>query len=109
MNKLDHLKENKKTFFIFMNEKYPVIYKSNIFLRDIQYAIHTYFTMKEEKINYQTAEKLAIEFTSSLEEQNDLIKLSSNTWLVNFQEEKIVEEENSQDAEKTNKVEEVNE
>ena len=109
MNKFEHLKENKKTCFIFMNEKYPVIYKSNIFLRDIQYAIHTYFTMKEEKINYQSAEKLANQFTSFLEDGNDLIKLSSNTWLVNFQEERIVEEENSQGTEKTNKLEAVNE
>ncbi|MGD8781941.1 MAG: hypothetical protein PVH88_23630 [Ignavibacteria bacterium] len=108
MNKLEHLKENKKIFFTFMNEKYPVIYKSNIFLRDMQYAIHTYFTMKEGKINYREAEQLTNEFASFLEEENELIKLNSNTWAVNFKKEKIVEE-NPQDKNQSKELEAVNE
>ena len=84
MKHLKELQTNQKIFFGFMREKYPVYYNSNIFFRDIQYAIKSYFETKNIFINYAFAEKLALEFILKLEEQKELIKLSKNSWLVNF-------------------------
>ena len=84
MNKLDELKTNKTIFFNFMKEKYPVISKSNMFLRDIQYAIISYFEKKDIKVNYSDAEKLAFDFTEYLELNQEITRLNKNTWKVNF-------------------------
>lgn len=84
MKKLEELKTNKMIFFNFMKEKYPVISKSNIFLRDIQYAIISYFEKKDIKVKYSEAESLALEFTNYLESEGQLIRIDKNTWKVNF-------------------------
>ncbi len=82
--RLAHLIEKKEIFFIFMNEKYPVFFNSNIFLRDIQYAIRTYFERKDIIISYAEAEELMEQFTGTLERSADLIRLTNNSWKVNF-------------------------
>ena len=84
MERLEELKNNKTIFFNFMREKYPVYAKSNIFLRDLQYAIISYFLKKDIKVKYALAEKLALQFAESLEKQNELTRLDNNTWKVNF-------------------------
>ena len=50
MDLLQDLISNKKLFFSFMKEKYPVYKESNIFFRDLQYAIINYY-MKKGKIS----------------------------------------------------------
>lgn len=84
MNYLEELKSNKEIFFNFMKEKYPVFYNSNIFERDLQYAIKQYFEKKDIGITYPEAEKLMNEFSSFLEEKGELLKLNANSWRVNF-------------------------
>ncbi len=88
MNYLEHLKNNKEVFFNFMKKRYPLFEQSNIFFRDMQYAIMSYFELKEAPIRYEDAEKLAKDFIESLEHKNELIKLDHKTWKVNFELEK---------------------
>lgn len=90
MDKLTELQNNKTIFFDFMKEKYPLYTKSNMFLRDLQYAIMSYFLKKDIKVKYALAEKLALAFAESLEKQNELIKLDKFTWKVNFPVESVV-------------------
>lgn len=87
MNRLESLKSNKEVFFNYMKEKYPLIYTSNVFLRDIQYSIKSYFEAKDEMIKYSEAEKLAQEFAGYLESTGEFVWLSKNTWKVNFRTE----------------------
>jgi hypothetical protein len=90
---MDHLKElknNKEIFFNFMKEKYPVINNSNIFLRDLLYAVKNYFEKKEKLLSYSQSEKLALEFAQFLEESNELKKVGNNSWKVNFLTQKDV-------------------
>lgn len=82
--KLNHLVSNKEVVFEFLGEKYPIFFNSNIFLRDIQYGIRTYFERKDIMINYPEAEELALNFTSRMEADGTLRRLDSKTWLVNF-------------------------
>jgi len=93
MNHLEELKRNKEIFFNFMKERYPIHYNSNIFERDLQYAIKRYFDKKDIRITNPQAEDLLKQFTEYLEETGELLKLNKNSWRVNFFKEEIVEEE----------------
>ncbi len=84
MERLTELQNNKRIFFDFMKEKYPLYTKSNLFLRDLQYAIMSYFLKKDIKVKYGPAEKIALAFAESLEKNNELTKLNNYTWKVNF-------------------------
>ena len=84
MNYTQDLLSNRKMFFNFMKEKYSVYQNSNIFFRDIQYAIKSYYEKKEQKVKYALAEKLAYEFVNQLESEGQLKKISDNAWKVNF-------------------------
>jgi len=82
--KLNHLVSNQEVVFEFLREKFPIFFNSNIFLRDIQYGIMTYFERKDIMISYPVAEELALKFTSTMESKEILKRLSANTWLVKF-------------------------
>ncbi len=84
MNHLEELKKNKEIFLKFMSERYKIFTNSNIFLRDIQFAIKFYFEKKNINLKYHQAEELAKEFTAYLVEQNELIQLNNYTWKVLF-------------------------
>ena len=81
---IDDLIANKTIFFNYMKEKYEVHSKSNIFLRDIIYALQSYYQKKGTKIKYSEAEKLTFDFTSQLVKKEELIPMGKNTWKVNF-------------------------
>jgi len=84
MNYLEELKKNKEIFLKFMSERYRIFTNSNIFLRDIQFAIKFYFEKKNINLKYHQAEELAKEFTAYLVEQNELVQLNKYTWKVLF-------------------------
>ncbi|PKL83832.1 MAG: hypothetical protein CVV24_02885 [Ignavibacteriae bacterium HGW-Ignavibacteriae-3] len=90
MENLKELISNQTIFFSFMKEKYYVFYNSNIFFRDIQYAIKSYLEKKNKKVKYSEAEKIAEGFIAHMEKDNQLIKMSENAWKVNFSLEKGV-------------------
>lgn len=84
MDLLKDLTSNRTMFFNFMKEKYRLYYNSNIFLRDLQYAIKSYYEKKGKKLKYPQAEKLALEFAHELVKEDQLKNISNNTWKVNF-------------------------
>jgi len=94
MNYLEHLTDNKIIFFNFMKKRYPIFQQSNLFLRDMQYAIMSYFELKENSVSYEEAEKLAKKFIDKLVDSGELLELDHKTWKVNFEvepENKVVE------------------
>lgn len=84
MNYIEELINNQNIFFKFMKEKYPLYYNSNMFLRDLQYAIKSYFDNKNIRLSYTDTENLALEFAKYLDKENKLKKVASNAWKVNF-------------------------
>lgn len=96
MDILNELQNNKTMFFSFMREKYPVYQNSNLFLRDLQYAIMSYFGKKDIKVKYGPAEKIALQFAEILVKQNELIHLDKFTWKVNFSLDPVVKEETAE-------------
>ncbi len=99
MNYLNHLESNKKVFFNFMKESYPIFQYSNIFFRDVQYALMSYFEVKESPIKYGAANKLAIDFINNLVSTDELSTIDHKSWKVNFEVgiKKVVPEVNSGD------------
>ena len=99
MDRFNQLMTEKEIFLKYMKEKYKMFYNSNIFLRDIQYAIKSFFEKKDIKITYAEAESLMKELTKDMEASGEIIKLSNNTWKVNFSlDEPVVEEETNEEA-----------
>ncbi len=85
MNYLEHLISNKEVFFNFMKKKYPLFQQSNLFFRDMQYAIMSYFELKEKPLKYEEAEIVAQDFIKKLVDNGELLKLDHKTWKVNFE------------------------
>ncbi len=75
---------NKDTFFRFMSNKYPVKYKSNIFLRDVQFAVKDYYDIKKEKLSYTQTETIAKSLMNKLESENLASKLTHQSWYFLF-------------------------
>ena len=94
MKLLNTLKNEKKVFLNFMKEKYHLSYRSNMFLRDLQYAIYIFFLKRGKKLSYTEAEELALAFAKDLTEAGELKQLNKQTWTVNFklETEKATEE-----------------
>ncbi len=92
MEQLTELTSNKEMFFTFMSGNFKVFQNSNIFLRDVQYAVKSYFEKRNVKLKRVAAEKLAVEFLRILESGGDLKKITSNAWKVNFSFNKNVTE-----------------
>jgi hypothetical protein len=84
MKHLATLKKEREIFIKFFGAKYKLFYNSNIFLRDLQFAILRFFDTKNISLSYSEAENLALMFTSELESENELIRITSNSWRVNF-------------------------
>lgn len=82
MNYLEHLLKNKRDFFNYMHEYYPLFKYSNVFLRDLQYAIISYFELKGYKIKTPEAEKLAFDFADKLCESNEFVRIDNKSWKI---------------------------
>ena len=85
MNHLEHLVSNKTIFFNYMNEHYKIVQHSNLFYRDLQYAIMSYFKMKDISVKYSAADKLAEDFIKSLIKDNELTEIDYKSWKINFE------------------------
>ncbi len=80
MKHLNEILQNKITFFKFMSKKFPVKYKSNIFLRDVQFAIKDYFDKKKIKLSYTDTENMAKELMKNLVENGEAEQLTEKSW-----------------------------
>jgi hypothetical protein len=82
MNHLQELINNKSNFFKYMSNTFPVYYKSNIFLRDVQFAIKNYFDSKKIKLSYTELENLSKELMADLVKNNEASPLVENqSWV----------------------------
>ena len=82
MNYIEELKSNEKTFLTFLSEKYPFFYNSNLFLRDLQYAIHNYFKLKGDELGFSETEILAFKFAEYMVKKSKLVPVNDSTWRV---------------------------
>jgi len=83
-NLFNDLISNKELFFNFMKEKYPFYKNSNIFFRDLQFAVKSFFEKKEIIISSITSQKLAENLIFFLENKQEIKRISDNAWNVLF-------------------------
>jgi hypothetical protein len=84
---LNHFESLKIDFVAFMNffkSRYPVIHNSNIFIRDLQYAIFHYFELKGIKLRFKHCEQLSNEFIKLCEEKDVFRKINKIGWKLNY-------------------------
>ena len=84
MSRFNQLLSEKDIFLRYMKEKYHIFYNSNIFLRDVQYAIKSFFEKKDIAITYAEAESLMKQLTEKMENEGEILRLNKNVWKVNF-------------------------
>ncbi|MCX8009887.1 MAG: hypothetical protein N3A61_01940 [Ignavibacteria bacterium] len=83
MNKnYEFLLKNRESFLKYFKTRYPLYYNSNIFFRDLQYAIINFFASKKMKLSYSEAELLANEFSQLLEQEKLLKKVNEMSWVI---------------------------
>lgn len=93
---LEFLKNNTGLFLSFLKEKYPLYNNSNVFLRDIQYGIKSFFARKNVILSYRDIDIISAELINVLENKEIFQKLNSQTWKVNYSEESNVTKETEQ-------------
>ena len=86
----EFLRKNEELFFNFLREKYPVFNNSNVFLRDIQYGVKSFFEKRDIKLNYKQVEFITDSIIKLYEGKNILSRLTINTWKVNLLKENNV-------------------
>jgi hypothetical protein len=67
-----------------MNENFTIFQFSNLFLRDLQYAIISYFEIKGNPVKYAQAEELAKEFINDMVSSRELDQIDHKSWRINF-------------------------
>ncbi len=82
---INRLLTEKSSFLNYFKSIFPVFHNSNIFFRDLQYAIQKYLVLKGDKVTYAQAETLGKQFTKQLEAEAILTPISSNAWRLNYE------------------------
>ena len=83
--KLNKLLIEKSAFLNYFKSIFPVFHKSNVFFRDLQYAIQRYLELKGMNITYANSEKLALGFSAALENEKIFKKINGTTWTLNHE------------------------
>jgi hypothetical protein len=85
MADLQELLNGEETLFAFMVEHgYPVYHKSNMFLRDVQYAVRDYYRERHGiDIGTRKADAIAAEFIAGLERRGVLKPYARQAWILN--------------------------
>ncbi|HPI37300.1 MAG TPA: hypothetical protein PK397_05075 [Ignavibacteriaceae bacterium] len=82
--KLELLKRDYKIFLSYFKANYPVFHNSNVFFRDLQYAIRRFLESKGFETNYNEATKLAVSFAELMELEGVFVKTSKIGWKLNY-------------------------
>lgn len=86
MKDVELITQNQQEFLKFLKAKFPVYHKSNVFLRDLEYGVIHFLSEKNIKIKYGKAETSTQQVISKLEKEKILIRIDSQTWMINYPE-----------------------
>ncbi|MGQ9797702.1 MAG: hypothetical protein ACUVRG_00165 [Ignavibacterium sp.] len=70
----------------FLRAKFPIFHNSNLFFRDLQFGIKSFFEKKEINLSYSESEELAKLVAGYLQKEGILIPTSKQSWKLNFPE-----------------------
>ena len=75
---------NMVEFLHFMRAHAPMYHLSNIFLRDLHFAVMGFLKKKNVRAGQTEAEAVAKEVAVHMEKKNMLKKLNATTWMLNY-------------------------
>ena len=78
------LKDEYIIFLQYLKARFPTFHNSNLFFRDLHYAIKHFLETKDMKVNYADSEQLAREFSEFLESKGILLKVNDLGWKLNY-------------------------
>ncbi len=84
MKPLEYVTKNEKEVLAFLKTQYPLYHLSNIFFRDVQYGIQTFFERRGDKVGYQDAEKAARAFVEKLVSEKIFTPIDRQSWVLNY-------------------------
>ncbi|MHB1049964.1 MAG: hypothetical protein ACYC09_07795 [Bacteroidota bacterium] len=77
---------NQVEFLRFMRTRAPLFHLSNLFLRDLHYAVMEFLKSKKVTVRHTEAEQIAREIALQFEKKNIVKKLNANTWMLMYSE-----------------------
>ena len=77
---------NQVEFLRFMRSRSPLFHLSNLFFRDLHYAVLEFLKSKKIIVRHTEAEQIAREIGLQFEKKNILKKLNANTWMLMYAE-----------------------
>jgi hypothetical protein len=80
----NELKNENQIFLNYLKAKFPIFHNSIFFTKDFQYGIITFLEKKGTYISLEQAEKLAQLLSEFYVNQGIFIKISNNTWKLNY-------------------------
>lgn len=84
MNYSEMIRSRTKEFLDFMKSKFPMFDSSNVFLRDVQYAVMGYLGLQGIKLNLSRSEEVALEVIKELETQGIFIRIDAQSWRLQY-------------------------
>lgn len=75
---------NQVEFLNYMKSHAQLIHLSNIFFRDLHFAVMGFLTIKKVHVGQTEAETVAREVALHFEKKNILKKLNMQTWMLNY-------------------------
>ncbi|MHC1737440.1 MAG: hypothetical protein AB9882_05475 [Ignavibacteriaceae bacterium] len=74
----------KSVFLDYFKSKYPAFNNSNVFKRDLHYAVKRYLEFRGLKADFRTAELAASQVVDSLVKDGTLRPIDNNSFLLNY-------------------------
>ncbi|MFA6469237.1 MAG: hypothetical protein WCW35_10075 [Bacteroidota bacterium] len=75
---------NQVEFLNFMRTRAQLIHLSNVFFRDLHFAVMEFLKKKSVKVGQTEAETVAREIAVHFEKRNIFKKLNMQTWMLNY-------------------------
>jgi hypothetical protein len=75
---------NQVEFLNFMRTRAQLFHLSNVFFRDLHYAVMEFLKMKKVSVGQTEAEQVAREVALHFEKKNIFKKMNMQTWMLNY-------------------------
>jgi hypothetical protein len=83
MKARDHILTHSGDFLPFLKTRVPVFHLSNVFFRDIHYAVIALAAEHRLRVGYTEAEDIARRLIERLEKEKMLLPIDRQSWAVN--------------------------
>jgi hypothetical protein len=86
MDAVSLIVENQKDFLKYLKSRVPLYHLSNVFFRDLHYAVMNYLMGQKRKLKYYDGEEVTRGVIAEFEKGGLLKKIDSQTWLLVYPE-----------------------